>query len=158
MILSALILSAALMCCQSDVAYQVSDPVTQQVVAVDYGTCDTYKNRWEVTLTEEEIDVLAKILWLEARGEDDLGQQLVVITVLNRIQDGRFGDGLMGVLSAPGQFSTWRNRDSAKPTPREYNNILAVLHGQVDSGIYFAPFLYFNSAGNGVKIGGHYFR
>ena len=157
MILSALIMSAALLC-QSDVTYQVSDPVTQQVVEVDYGTCDTYQNRWEVTLTEEEIDVLAKILWLEARGEDDIGQQLVVITVLNRMQDGRFGDGLTGVLSAPGQFSTWQSRDSAKPTPREYNNILAVLHGQVDSGIYFARFLYFNNAGNGVKIGGHYFR
>lgn len=144
---------------RQDVMYQVNNPVALQVLDVHYGTyAKQYENRWEVELTEDEIDLLAKILHLEAGNQDDAGQQLVVVVILNRIKDGRFGEGLTGVLSYPGQFSTWKRRNEAQPTTREYDNILAVLHGDVESWIYNSNYLFFNCVGNGTKIGGHYFR
>ena len=33
------------------------------------------KNRWNIKLTNDEIDLLAKIVWVESRGESDQGQQ-----------------------------------------------------------------------------------
>ena len=37
-----------------------------------------YNNRWNISLTDEEIDLLAKIVWLEANGEPVEGQEAVV--------------------------------------------------------------------------------
>ncbi len=36
------------------------------------------ENRWNITLTQEEIDLLAKIVWLESQGEPTEGQEAVV--------------------------------------------------------------------------------
>ncbi len=44
-----------------------------------------YNNRWNISLTDEEIDLLAKIVWLEANGEPVEGQEAVVEVVLNRM-------------------------------------------------------------------------
>ena len=42
-------------------------------------------NRWNISLTQEDIDLLAKIVWLEARGEPVEGQKAVVEVVFNRM-------------------------------------------------------------------------
>lgn len=150
---------AASLVLRHNVVYKIDNPVDQTVLDTDYGTyAFEYENRWGIVLNEEETEMLAKIVWLEAGNQSDVGQQLVTVVVLNRILDGRFGNGLEDVLSAPNQFSTWDDLNSAEPTTKEYDNVLAVLHGNVDSWVYNAQYLYFNSLGNGEKIGGHYFR
>ena len=137
----------------------LNNPVDAVVQSISYSEeALQYENRWDITLTEEEIDTLAKIVYLEAGNQNDVGQQLVVVVIFNRMKDGRFGDGLTGVLSAKGQFSTWKNRNSAKPTEKEYENILAVLHSETEDWVGNTQYLYFNSLGNGTKIGGHYFH
>ena len=40
------------------------------------------ENRWNITLTQEEMDLLAKIVWLESQGEPTEGQEAVVEVVL----------------------------------------------------------------------------
>lgn len=150
---------AASLALRHDVVYKIDNPVDQIVFDTDYSTyAFEYENRWGIVLNEEETEMLAKIVWLEAGNQSDVGQQLVAVVVLNRILDGRFGTGLQGVLSAPKQFSTWDKLETAEPTTKEYDNVLDVLHGNVDSWVYNAQYLYFNSLGNGEKIGGHYFR
>ena len=42
-------------------------------------------------LTDEEIDLLAKIVWLEANGEPVEGQEAVVEVVLNRMASDLYG-------------------------------------------------------------------
>lgn len=101
-------------------------------------------NRWNIVLTDEEVDLLARILWLEARGECAEGQEAVVEVVFNRMASERFPDTLYEVLSQrnPVQFSTWKNRDRARPTEKEYLSIKRVLDGNTsilrDDTIYFS--------------------
>lgn len=54
--------------------------------------------------TDADITALAQMLYGEARGCSLLNQQQCVWCVLNRVDDARFPDSIIGVVSAPGQF------------------------------------------------------
>lgn len=92
----------------------------------------TQTNRWGITLSQEEKAVLAQIVALESGNQSDVGQQAVVEVVFNRMNRGGWGNGCIGVLSQRGQFTTWKFRNRAKVTAREYKNIDAVLNGETN--------------------------
>lgn len=54
--------------------------------------------------TKTEIELLAQTVWGEARGCSDEQKELVVWTILNRVDDGRFGKDIRAVITAPHQF------------------------------------------------------
>ena len=120
-----------------------------------------YENRWNIQLTEEEIDLLAKIVWVESRGESEEGQKAVVEVILNRIASEKFPNTLYDVLSQknPTQFASWKHRDSARPTEKEYASIYSVLNGETsilrEDTLYFATKKLTRNLD--VKIDGHYF-
>lgn len=66
-----------------------------------------------------DIDVLARTLWGEARGEGPAGQVAVAWTIRNRVNDGNprswWGEGYAGVCQAPWQFSCWNKNDPNYP-------------------------------------------
>lgn len=119
------------------------------------------ENRWGIQLTEEEIDLLAKIVWVEARGESEAGQKAVIEVIFNRIVSEEFPNTLYDVLSEndPVQFASWKLRDTAEPTEKEYASIYAVLNGETsivrEDTVYFATKKLTRNLD--VKIGGHYF-
>lgn len=121
----------------------------------------TIANRWGITLTEEEIDLLARIVWLEASGESELGQEAVVEVIFNRMASEKYPNTLYEVLSQknPVQFCSWKNRSIAKPTEKEYQSIQEVLNG--NTNILRNDTLYFSTVALtpnlDVKIGGHSF-
>lgn len=122
---------------------------------------ETCRNRWNITLTQEETELLARIVWLEARGEPVEGQQAVVEVVFNRMASGLYPDTLYGVLSQsnPVQFCSWKNREYAMPTEKEYQSIKDVLEGKTallrNDTMYFSTFPLTDHVEQ--KIGGHYF-
>ncbi len=59
----------------------------------------------------QDVDILARTLWGEARGEGSTGMQAVANVIINRVDDGRFGDGIIGVCQKPYQFSSWNAND-----------------------------------------------
>ena len=124
-------------------------------------TTSTYENRWGIKLNEEEIDLLAKIVYLEARGECVEGQEAVVEVVFNRMASDLYPDTLYEVLSQnnPVQFTSWKNRDKAKPTEKEYQSIDNVLNGNTnllrDDTLYFSTFMMTSNLD--VQIENHYF-
>jgi hypothetical protein len=79
--------------------------------------------------TDEEIDLMAKIIWLESRGESDKGMAMVVKVIIHRLLSKSFADTIYEVLSDYNQFSTWKLIDTAKPTEREIEIINEVLEG-----------------------------
>ena len=59
---------------------------------------------YEMYFTEDDVVSMAKMLWGEARGCALDNQQKAVWCVLNRVDDSRFPDTILGVLSQPSQF------------------------------------------------------
>lgn len=121
-----------------------------------------YDNRWGITeLTDKERELLADIVWLEAGNQGLVGQELIVITVLNRVVSETYDDEVVDVLSAKGQFSTWKCVDEAVPTDETYQAIEDVLSGNADDSIINAQYTKFNNepsfGSNYIKYGDHYF-
>ena len=61
------------------------------------------ETKWRFSKQEEEW--LAKLMVAEAEGEGDIGMELVVLVVLNRVQSEDFPDTIQGVIFEKGQFS-----------------------------------------------------
>lgn len=81
-----------------------------------------------VTLTEEEKYLMAKIIWLESRGESFEGQQAIAEIILNRLVSDRFPNTIRDVIYAEGQFSTTKFLDTAKPGELQYKAIECAMY------------------------------
>ncbi len=111
-----------------------------------------------IELTDEEIDLLAKIVWLEARGECFEGQQAVVEVVLNRMLSEYFPDTLEEVIFEENQFSTAGLVHKAEPINTQYLAIEAAFSG---TNILPLDVVFFSQAPQNDNIwgsiGGHVF-
>lgn len=59
----------------------------------------------QVTITEEDITMLANLIYCEARGESYEGKLAVASVVVNRILSSKFPDTMAGVIYQPNQFA-----------------------------------------------------
>jgi spore germination cell wall hydrolase CwlJ-like protein len=68
-------------------------------------------------VTDHDIDVAARTVWGEARGEPWAGKVAVAWVIKNRAEDSRrrYGQGLAGVCQKPLQFSCWNQNDANRP-------------------------------------------
>lgn len=122
-------------------------------------------NRWGITLDQEEKELLARIMMLEAGGEPDLGQQAVAEVIFNRIHSPLFPDTVYEVLSQESdgffQFSSWEDREkkNAEPTQRIIDNIETVLDGKTEILPYETVYFSISGENNRVQavIGNHVF-
>ena len=57
------------------------------------------------SFTQSEVDLLARIISAEARGEEYVGQVAVGAVIMNRIEHPSFPNTLAGVIYQPGAFS-----------------------------------------------------
>ena len=112
----------------------------------------------EVSLTWEEQQLLAKLIWLEARGESAKGQQAVAEVVLNRLVSGKFGNTLSQVIYGEGQFRTTPFLKDAEAWQAQYDAIDDALEGPYVlpmNVMYFAT--YPENGRIWGQIGGHIF-
>jgi spore germination cell wall hydrolase CwlJ-like protein len=77
-----------------------------------------------------DVELLAGIIWQEARGESDRGQQAVGEVVMNRVRSPRFPNSIAAVYAQRGQFSGYGR--AMWPTERERRNARLVLEGKAD--------------------------
>jgi uncharacterized protein YgiM (DUF1202 family) len=117
------------------------------------------ENRWGIELTDDEIDLLAKIVWTEARSQSDDGEVAVCEVIFNRMVALQYPDTLIGVLSDGDAFASWDLRNKATPTEREYEIIEETLRGETD--ILSLDVMYFSTTPRNdnveAHIGGHFF-
>jgi len=124
----------------------------EEIIEEDY---DLYAG-----FSDEDITLMAAIVYYEAGHQCMEGRQYVVDVILNRLDDKRFPDSVVEVLSAPKQFSTYKKACSlaAEDIPIEcYGAVIAEIHNRLSNEV-----LYFSSEGyNGktplFKCGDHYF-
>lgn len=143
------------------VSGQMAQALAEEIRAAQVVEEPVAGNRWGISLTQQEIDLLARIVWLEAGGEPVEGQEAVVEVIFNRIASDLYPDTLYDVLSQknPVQFCSWKSRESAKPTEKEYRSIEQVLSG--NTSILRNDTLYFSRKALtprlDQRIGGHSF-
>ena len=89
----------------------------------------------ENNFTNEEIDHIAKTVWGEARGLSKTHQAGVVWAILNRCDDGRFGKGIISVITAPSQFAGYRSGNPVDPEIRELVVDVLDRYSQEKAGI-----------------------
>lgn len=84
---------------------------------------------------QEEVELLARVVHAEARGESMEGKIAVAAVVLNRVRDPHFPSTVREVIQSPGQFAI------SEGTPSEdcYQAVYAALRDQDPSGgaLYF---------------------
>lgn len=80
-------------------------------------------------LTDEETKLLAKLVWVEARGESEEGQQAIAEVVLNRLTSGNFGTSITAMINDESQFVPHKLIVAAKPGQAQYEAIDRALYG-----------------------------
>lgn len=82
-----------------------------------------------LVLTEEETNLLAKLIYVEARGESEDGQQAIAEVVLNRYTSGMFGKSLTAMIQDEDAFVPRKLLNAAKPSQAQYEAIDRALYG-----------------------------
>jgi N-acetylmuramoyl-L-alanine amidase len=72
-----------------------------------------------LSLSNEEIDLLARLVRAEAQTESLEGKIAVACVVLNRVESPKFPDSIKEVIYSPGQFQPVANREINKPADEE---------------------------------------
>ena len=112
----------------------------------------------DVELTWDEQQLMAKIIWLEARGESREGQQAIAEIILNRLVSGKFGDSIHDVIYGEGQFRTTPFLKDADAWQAQYDAIDDALTGPniLPMNVYYFA-TYPENGRIWGKIGGHIF-
>lgn len=112
----------------------------------------------DIKLTFVERQLLARVVWAEARGESPEGQQAVAEIVLNRLNSDGFPDNLRDVIYGEGQFRSVNVLDDADPIQAQYQAIERAIYGPYilpEDVTYFARYAVNNNVWG--TIGGHTF-
>ena len=112
----------------------------------------------DIELTYEEKMLLARVVWVESRGEPAEGQQAVAEVILNRLASDSFPNSLRSVIYADGQFRSVAYLEEATPEQAQYDAIERAIYGPYvlpEDVVHFAT--YHATKNVWGQIGGHYF-
>lgn len=93
-----------------------------------------------IPFTDQDLDLLARLVNAEAGGESLTAQIGVAAVVINRVQSNHFPNSIRDVIYAPNQFSPVRNGWINKPaTATSIKAATAALHGNdpTNGALYF---------------------
>lgn len=111
------------------------------------------------TITAADRDILAKIVFLEARDQSHLGQKAVVEVVFNRVLSDEFPNTIEKVIYQKNQFTPASRISYTTPTQEQYDvvdEVLSELYPVLDTGVMFFSMGQYNKYLYD-KIGDHYF-
>lgn len=118
-----------------------------------------------INLTDEQLNLLSKLIAAEARGESYEGQVAVAAVVLNRVQDERFPNSIEGVIYQKNAFSVVKNGYIYEnATEESYKAAKDALYGNdpTNDAIYFwnpdiSTCNWMNTLNPHLRIGNHVF-
>lgn len=112
------------------------------------------------SMSDYDRDLVCRITYLESGNQCIEGQRAVIEVILNRLIGLRWPNTVEGVLSAPGQFSTWKNRNKVSPEQiNQVNNVLNLVSCSNTTILPDNSYVYFNckSKKNSIKIQNQWF-
>lgn len=121
---------------------------------------DAEEDRYDaLTLSDDDLELLARLVYLEARGEPYDGQVAVAEVVLNRVVSDRFPDTVEEVIYQTGQFTPASYLESTTPGEEQYEAVADAVDGETcvtgEDVVFFSGAPY-NDRVYAV-IGNHYF-
>lgn len=126
----------------------VNDIDTTEVITL------VIKNQNEFNLTEEEMELLARLVHAEAGNQDHIGKRLVVDVVLNRMLDDSFPSTVGGVIYQAGQFT----KPSTFYTQSDMDAVILECERRIDTQVlWFRTGSYHNIGVALFQHGAHYF-
>lgn len=112
------------------------------------------KGKDEFELTQDEMELLARIVHAEAGNQDQIGKRLVVDVVLNRMEDSSFPNTISGVIYQSGQFT----RPSGFYTESDMNAVILECERRIDTQVLWFRTGSYHSYGTPIcQHGAHYF-
>lgn len=102
-------------------------------------------------ITETEREMLARLIYLEANTESLECQMAIVSVVINRWQDGMWGDTLEDVVYYPHQFTPANLINKTTPTELNYTAVDLVLQ----NGCTMPPYVMYFRADHHFKWDGY---
>lgn len=103
----------------------------------------TWRQLNKYTLSKDEMTIMAKVIYSEARGESYKGQVAVGAVVMNRIQSGQFPDTIKGVVFQKNAFTAVIDGQyNQKPNQTAYLAAMDAVRGwdpTQNSLYYFNP-------------------
>ncbi len=104
---------------------------------------DTIPNQIQ-GLTRSDMNLLAHVVYAEARGETFRGQVAIAAVILNRISKPQFPHTIPGIIYQPGAFTSIQDGQvNLPPDPTAYQAVMAAVHGWDPS---MGAIYYFNPA------------
>lgn len=113
-----------------------------------------------ISVSNEDIELLALITMAEAEGESEEGKRMVIDTILNRVDSERFDNTISEVIYAPNQFtSMWNGRvDRCYVADDIYQLVIEELTNRTNyDALYFTAYQYGAYGTPMFQIGNHYF-
>lgn len=135
---AAAVLTAAVLAAGSDArsekpAQEISttNPAPALTLAVAEEPQEEPESRY-APISADERELIARVVYLEARGEPAEGQQAVAEVILNRVAAENFPDRIADVIHQenPQQFTTAPYIDKAEPGAEQYAAVDAALYGE----------------------------
>lgn len=103
----------------------IAGPATLKAMGLPSGTASASSNA-----SNSNLDLLARVIHGEARGESYTGMVAVGAVVLNRVDDSRFPKTIAGVIYQPGAFDAVADGQiNLTPSTQAYNAARDALNG-----------------------------
>ena len=139
---------------QEDVREEIKENDTSSNAQSENNIVETNKN----DINNDELMLLAKLIYLENGNNTDLAQLLTGNVVLNRVASSKYPNTIKGVIYQKGQYSVASKISKTTPSDRAIKNAKRLLSGErfcPKNVVYQSRF----KQGSGVykKINGEYF-
>lgn len=111
-----------------------------------------------IELTQEDKDLMARLVCMEASSEPFDGQQAIAEIILNRLAAGTFQSSIKSIIYAEGQFASTNRLYLAEPTHTQYEAVERAYNGPYvlpEDVVFFASYKVTGNVWG--KIGNHYF-
>lgn len=116
----------------AETAVSIATEETIEVVQISEPVITYFNSTVAYEITDEERELLARLVELEAGNQTLEERAKVIQVVFNRVEDGRFGDGIEGVIFEPNQFEPAPNIPYTTPSELSYQAVDAVVSGELD--------------------------
>lgn len=128
--------------------------VTLQSEIEEYKKVGWYLSKEEAqknSVNKNELELLARIIHAEAADNNYIDKCYVGMVVMNRKKSGKWGNSIQSVISAPGQYSSYRNRKFNSPIPNDcYEIAKQIMLGETFGVPYNVIFQSGSPQGTGV--------